>query len=95
MYQSSLTITAEGDAYSMFHSWHKDSSNKFYEANGVDEQKLCEKLSLFGMEHSSGKDVKEVQCKFSCCWSCQTSTHASHLPPGKHNEHIDFLGVNL
>uniref|UniRef100_A0A803WC66 Acyl-protein thioesterase 1 n=2 Tax=Ficedula albicollis TaxID=59894 RepID=A0A803WC66_FICAL len=68
MYQSILTITAKEDVYSMFHSWHKGSSNKVYAANAgdVDGQKLCEKLSLFGMEHSSGKDVKEGQCVFSC-----------------------------
>lgn len=53
---------AKEDVHSVLHSWHKGSSNKFYAANAgdVDEQKLCEKLSLFGMEHSSGKDVKEA-----------------------------------
>lgn len=60
MYQSSLTIIAKEDMYSMLHSWHKGSSNKFYVVSAGDVDELCEKLSLFGMEHSSGKDVKEV-----------------------------------
>lgn len=53
---------AKEDVYSMWHSWHKGLSKKFNAASAgdVEEQKLCEKLSLFGMEHSSGKDVKEV-----------------------------------
>lgn len=57
MYQSSLTIVAKENVYSMLYSWHKDFSNKFYAANtgNVDEQKLFEKSS-----HSSGKDMKEI-----------------------------------
>lgn len=53
---------AKEDVYSMLHSWHKGLSNKFFAASAgdVDEQKLCEKSFLFDMEHSSGKDVKEV-----------------------------------
>lgn len=62
MCQSSLTIMAKEDVYSVLHSWHKGLSNKFFAASAgdVDEQKLCEKSFLFDMEHSSGKDVKEV-----------------------------------
>lgn len=62
MYQSRLTIMVKEDVRSMLHSCHKGSSINFMQPNAgdVDEQKLREKLSLFGIGHSSGKDVKEA-----------------------------------